>query len=525
MINDRYELAALPLARGGMGEVWVGRDVKLEREVAVKFVRLPEGEDDDDLLRRFARESRITARLQHPGVPAVYDVGTHRGRPYLVMQRIRGITIADLIAEQERLSIEWSAAIAAQVCSVLALAHRASLVHRDLKPANLILEPEGTIKVLDFGLAVAMDSSMFSHITRSGQTLGTPAYMAPEQVQAGLSGPASDLYAVGCLLFEMITGGAVFTGETAYSVMHQQVDRAPTPLRSMRPEVPPELEALVNELLHKHPEQRPADADAVYRRLLPHVVDLDFLPGVLHPPTLPNAVRMFATVVACVPDQPANAVPPSPGDTDQPASSREHEEPSPPASAIRPSVQQAGEIERARRDAAELVAQFRYSEAADTLMPVLEEAQATLGESSNEVVSVRQQLADVLFDGGDFGRAVPIYDRLITQAADRIDADLLLRHRFRLATCHALQGRISRALDELHGLLVDEKARYGDDDDRVLDIRHQIGLLQLGAGDRADAQRSLGALLTDLERLRGPNAADTTKVRDLLTSISAAPPS
>ncbi|HZM77831.1 MAG TPA: serine/threonine-protein kinase, partial [Candidatus Limnocylindrales bacterium] len=182
LINGRYELEDLPIARGGMGEVWIGRDVKLEREVAVKFIRFPEGHPDKDLVRRFVRESRITARLEHPGVPAVYDVGTHENRPFLVMQRIRGISVADLIAEHGALPIGWAAAIAAQACAVLSVAHQASLIHRDLKPANLMLDREGCVKVLDFGLAVALDNADVSQITRTGQTLGTPAYMAPEQI-------------------------------------------------------------------------------------------------------------------------------------------------------------------------------------------------------------------------------------------------------------------------------------------------------------------------------------------------------
>jgi serine/threonine protein kinase len=123
----------------------------------VKFVRFPDGVPDDELIRRFVRESRITARMQYPGVPAIFDVGTDDGRPFLVMQRINGSSVSTLLAEHDRLPVGLAASIAAQTCAVLAAAHHASLVHRDLKPANLMLEPDGTVKVLDFGLAVAMD--------------------------------------------------------------------------------------------------------------------------------------------------------------------------------------------------------------------------------------------------------------------------------------------------------------------------------------------------------------------------------
>ncbi|MFD0776214.1 serine/threonine-protein kinase, partial [Streptomonospora algeriensis] len=297
MLDGRYELRPVPLARGGMGEVWEGHDTRLDREVAVKFIRFPDGEHDQEMVRRFVRESRITARLRHPGVPAVYDAGSLERRPYLVMQRVHGISVADLVAEQEQLDPGWAAAIAAQVCSVLTAAHGASLVHRDLKPANLMLEPDGTVKVLDFGLAVALEGTDASRITRSGDTPGTPAYMAPEQLMTGSSTPQSDLYSLGCVLYEMLAGSRAFSGSTPYAVMHKQVGEAPQPLESLRPDVPQGLRRVIGTLLEKAPEDRPWAAEEVYRALLPHAVDLGPIPGVLHPPTLPSPVRMQAAVL------------------------------------------------------------------------------------------------------------------------------------------------------------------------------------------------------------------------------------
>lgn len=249
------------------------------------------------MVRRFVRESRITARLRHPGVPAVYDAGSLDARPYLVMQRVHGISLADLVAEQERLDAGWAAAVAAQVCSVLTAAHGASLVHRDLKPVNLMLEPDGTVKVLDFGLAVAMEGADTSRITRSGETPGTPAYMAPEQLMTGGSTPQSDLYSLGCVLYEMLAGARAFSGSTPYAVMHKQVGEAPRPLQSLRPDVPDGLLRVVESLLEKSPDDRPAGAEEVYRSLLPHAADLGPIPGVLHPPALPSPVRMQAAVL------------------------------------------------------------------------------------------------------------------------------------------------------------------------------------------------------------------------------------
>ena len=189
VLDDRYALDDLPIGRGGMGEVWGARDLRLDRRVAIKLIRFPDGTPDPELVRRFHRESRITARLEHPGVPAVHDTGVAAdGRPYLVMQYVEGISVADVVAEHGPLPIGWAAAIAAQTCAVLAAAHAASLVHRDLKPANLVLGPDGAVRVLDFGLAVALGAGD-SQITRSGQTIGTPAYMAPELVVGEPTGP------------------------------------------------------------------------------------------------------------------------------------------------------------------------------------------------------------------------------------------------------------------------------------------------------------------------------------------------
>ncbi|NYH50456.1 serine/threonine protein kinase [Nocardiopsis arvandica] len=300
LLDGRYELGTAPLARGGMGQVWVGHDTRLDREVAVKFLHFPDGVEDTDMVRRFRREARITAGLQHPGVPAVFDTGTEDGLPYLVMQRIHGIGVHDLVAEQEWLSVGWAACVAAQVCSVLSVAHRARLVHRDLKPGNLILEPDGSVKVLDFGLAVALGRPDMSQITRTGHTPGTPAYMAPEQLLSGESTAHSDLYALGCVLHEMLTGQRVFSAQTSFGLASKQVNEAPQGICELRPEVPREIGDVVAALLEKKPEDRPRDANEVYGRLIGFVTDFEPLPGVLHPPSLPSPHRMYGTALGRV---------------------------------------------------------------------------------------------------------------------------------------------------------------------------------------------------------------------------------
>ncbi|SFB60711.1 non-specific serine/threonine protein kinase [Amycolatopsis marina] len=287
LIAERYELDELPLGRGGMGTVHRGHDRHLDRTVAVKFLALPGG-PDGDLERRFIREARILARLEHPGAPVLHDFGTFEGRPFQVLQFIEGVTIDDLVGEHGPVPVAWSAAIAAQACAVLAAAHELGICHRDLKPTNLMLCPDGGVKVLDFGLAILREVDV-ARFTRAGQILGTPAYMPPEQIQRGVSGPAGDLYALGCVLYELLTGEQLFTGPTAFSVFEKQVHEPPPDV----PGLPAGLSCVLRELLEKDPAKRPRDATELYRRLAPFAVELPMLPGFLHPVARPSPARMY----------------------------------------------------------------------------------------------------------------------------------------------------------------------------------------------------------------------------------------
>ncbi|MGW4488637.1 serine/threonine-protein kinase [Amycolatopsis sp. NPDC004368] len=291
LIADRYEVDELPLGRGGMGAVHRGHDRHLDRRVAIKLLRLPGR--DEELEERFAREARILATIDHPGVPTLYDFGTHDDRLFQVMQFVEGVSVADLLAEHGPLPVPWAAAIAAQTAAVLSAAHARSVCHRDLKPANLMLCPDGSVKVLDFGLAVLREADV-ARFTRAGQLLGTPSYMAPEQIQRGLAEPRSDLYALGCALHEMLTGRQLFTGPTAYAVFEKQVKDAPPAVAG----VPAALNALLAATLAKDPAHRPAGADELFAHLGPFVRDLPPLPGFLHP--APSPARMYARVMAQV---------------------------------------------------------------------------------------------------------------------------------------------------------------------------------------------------------------------------------
>lgn len=295
LIADRYELDDLPLGQGGMAAVHGGHDRHLDRRVAVKFLHLPGGQDDE-LERRFVREARILARLDHAGAPVLYDFGRHESRLYQVMQFIDGVTVADLVSEHGPVPVPWAAAIAAQAAAVLSAAHALSICHRDLKPTNLMLCPDGSVKVLDFGLAVLREADVLQ-FTRAGQIVGTPAYMAPEQIRSGVAEARSDLYALGCVLHEMLTGRQLFTGPTAYVVFDKQVKEKPPSV----PGVPPELDGLILRLLAKEPEKRPLDANELYDSLQPFAVDLPMLPGFLTSPSVPSPGRMYARMAGRAP--------------------------------------------------------------------------------------------------------------------------------------------------------------------------------------------------------------------------------
>lgn len=268
LLAGRYALVA-PLGRGGMGQVWEGRDQRLGRPVAVKLLTadaLAGQSKPDSLVLRFKREAAVTAGLAHPCVPAVYDAGEHEGGLFLVMEIVDGFTIGDLIAEHGPLPVAWVAAIGAQVASVLAAAHDRGIVHRDIKPQNVMLTPDGAAKVLDFGVA----SLLGQRITSTGAGVGTLAYMAPEQLHNLPVTPRTDLYALGCLLYEMLAGEPVFTAASPAGLMRLHLDAAPAPVR--RPDLPPELDRLVRQLLEKDPVRRPPDAWETLNRLLPYVV-------------------------------------------------------------------------------------------------------------------------------------------------------------------------------------------------------------------------------------------------------------
>lgn len=286
VLAGRYRVDA-PVGSGGMGAVWSGYDQQLDRRVAVKLmhpVAAPAVQpgsaeaaalaEETALAReRFLREIRTTARLELPGIPAVYDFGVESstGRTFLVMQLLYGRTLADLIAAREPRDpwpVSWAAATAGQVAATLVDVHAVDVVHRDIKPSNLMVDAGGLVKVLDFGVAILRGASALPRLTRIGMTVGSPPYMPPEQVLGNPVGPASDVYALGCVLHEIVTGRVPFVETPARSYQDHHVNTPAAPVRTLRPDLPAELDDLVLAMLAKRPGQRPS-AEAVYDALLP----------------------------------------------------------------------------------------------------------------------------------------------------------------------------------------------------------------------------------------------------------------
>jgi len=209
VLAGRYRIDGR-LGRGGMGEVWSGRDLRLRRDVAVKVLR--DADPDEAEVSRFVREATVAAALQHPGITVVFDADVHDGRLFIVTELLSGKDLGEVLAAQPGgLLLGQVLDYGVQIADALAAAHRRGIVHRDLKPANLFVQtddrlPRGRLKVCDFGLARDLTSA--STVAVSGEVFGTPAYMAPEQWRAAAAGPGADLYAAGCILYEMMTGRA-----------------------------------------------------------------------------------------------------------------------------------------------------------------------------------------------------------------------------------------------------------------------------------------------------------------------------
>ena len=288
---DRYRVRER-LGQGGMGALFLALDPAIDRLVAIKVLRV----DNPDVRERFQREARLAARLQHPNIVTVYDVGEHEGQPFIAMEYIPGETLAELIRRRAPLDTRQRVEMIIEICSGLAFAHKHGIVHRDIKPANLIVSRDSNIlKILDFGIARAGESGL----TQVGMVIGTPNYMSPEQVRGDAIDHRSDIFAVGLVLYELLVWRQAFEAETQPAVLMKILSDQPAPLATLDPMVDAGVATVVYKALAKNPADRYQDLGAMKADLVRIVQRLETEASegrtMMVPPPPPRGMQVVPT--------------------------------------------------------------------------------------------------------------------------------------------------------------------------------------------------------------------------------------
>ena len=519
-LAGRYRIDGL-LGRGGLSEVHFGYDERLDRPVAVKLLRPPSyvpGSPDspeaveildaiDRDQKRFLREIRMTARLELAGVPAVYDTGVDdlpdRTRQlWLVMQLLRGSTLETLLdgasfSGPDTPSVVWAVAIAAQIAAVLADVHRVDIVHRDIKAANIIVTDGGLVKVLDFGIAMLRGAGALPRLTQVDRTVGTPAYMSPEQWAGQLVTAASDVYSLGCLLFELLTGDVPFHGSSRLPLRVAHQESAVPSVAAARPSVPPPVDVLVAAMLTKDPAARPA-AEEVYRALLPVAAGtVVFTDGPLaESDERRNPVRPFRQPLLGLTDR--NPFQVSAADTSPDDGSG--------TGGNRPLTEE--EAARLRADVQVLLDGEHPSEAVSLL-------EAGLGRAvpgSVLELQMRRTLAAALLIGGQYSRAAQLFEQAGAAYRQHLGAadPWALDCAYQAGHAYAQVGKPDKALPQLRYYVMNAiplAARDVDEAAKVMESRFVIAQLLASAGESESAIAELGAVRPLLAAAYGPESA------------------
>jgi serine/threonine-protein kinase len=282
MLNGRYQLLER-YGSGGMANVYRARDTLLDRYVAIKVLRDDKSRNADFDLQ-FQHEARAAANLSHPNIVTVYDYGIDNGQPFIVMELVPGTDLKSLLRKRGRFSVDEGIALMAQACAGLGYAHRAGLVHCDVKPHNMLVTPDNRLKVTDFGIARVLAAVNPSE--RSEVVWGSPQYYSPEQAAGQAPSPASDVYSLGIVIYEILTGTLPFTASTPDELAHLHMEANPIPPSEYVPDIPKPLEEIILKVLAKEPSARYRTADQLGRVLLKFGTQRD-LPGIMHSSTLP----------------------------------------------------------------------------------------------------------------------------------------------------------------------------------------------------------------------------------------------
>jgi serine/threonine protein kinase len=265
VLGERYQLQD-PIGRGGMATIYRGRDIRMDRVVAIKVLREVYS-TDPKFVTRFQREAKAASLLQHPNIVQVYDYGQSDGNYFIVMELVEGTDLRRYLRSRGVLAIDRAIIIAHDVALGLGAAHRRNIVHRDVKPQNILVGRDGSIKLTDFGIASVYKDINAERLTTTGMTLGTVQYYAPEQAQGEIVSPAADVYALGIVMYEMLTGRTPFDGDTPVAVAMQHIQDPPVPPSQLNPNIPPALEEIILRCLEKVPEMRFRDGSALAKAL------------------------------------------------------------------------------------------------------------------------------------------------------------------------------------------------------------------------------------------------------------------
>ncbi|WBP87002.1 serine/threonine-protein kinase [Kitasatospora cathayae] len=514
VLDGRYELEE-KLGQGGFGVVWRARDTRMRRPVAVKVIG-HHGGDHAKAALRFVREACAAGNLSHPHIVTVHDLGQSETAgeevTFLVMELLTGRTLTEVLragVPEPALSLRW----ARQICGALAAAHDAGMVHRDIKPDNVMITDAGHLKVLDFGIA-QLDTGV-GGLTTTGTIVGSPAYMAPERWTGGRVDGRADLYALGCVLVELLTGARPFGGDSTPVLLYQHLNEPPPALDPARLGLPPQVAGLIAELLAKDPQERPADARTVERRLAelaewrgeaaapePTAVDPS-RPAPTHSPV--TAPPMPVTPPPPVPAHPPVAPRvPSASQVLSPLTT-------PPVVAVAPSEDAVRAGLRERRSAAYRAA--TAGESAILLQAVAQDCVAALGATDRDTLCTWRDFAWYLSRAGDLDGAIRLLSTLVDDmrpALGPADPDTL-GARYHLVWCVGESGSDVTAIRLLNELLPDLHAAWGPQDGRVLKARHDLAVHQANRGDLQGAVMRLHALLPDLARAFGEHHPSTVQ--------------